>query len=331
MTRLPPAEKLPLALRKNVRDEWENNKEGLESELSGHLGTAWTIDVNPLAIWPYHNDGYAKESLGNCIKGYVFVLVLTVSTSQANLTFPSYIEGAIYQLKQMVNKYGDDFKNEINAICSAHVLTLDLEETSPARFSYGGCDVADGKLRVLFVESNLGTNVDYCCEAATLVKALNAAPSDAPMSYVVRAGIREDYDPKIAEVRQLVAQMLEKPEDAVTLNPNFEANFAKMAASSGNSSVRDDWQSNLANFTYRYFDALRYHMKNMKVAEDEMVREGLLEAVSTNEYVFRVVDKLSYASYCECVIEDGVLYLQCTPENFGTNLDDCAAKLMDQL
>lgn len=213
------------------------------------------------------------------------------------------------------------------------MLTLDLEETSPPRFTYGGCDVVDGKLRVLFVESNLGVNVDYCCESSSLIKALNAAPSDAPMSYVVRAGVREDYDPKIAEVRQLIAGMLGKPEDAVTLSPNFEDSFAKMeaAAAGGNSSVRDDWQNNLANFTYRYFDALRYHMKNMKVADDEMVREGLLEAVSTNEYAFRIVDKLSYASYCECVIEDGVLYLQSTPDNFGTNLDDCAAKLMDQL
>lgn len=231
----------------------------------------------------------------------------------------------------MVSKYGDDFKNEINAICSAHVLTIDLEETSPPRFSYGGCDVLDGKLRVLFVESNLGVNVDYCCDASSLTKALNAAPSDAPMSYVVRSGIREDYNPKIAEVRQLIAKMLGKPEDAVTLNPNFEENFAKMTAASGKSSVRDDWQNNLADFTYRYFDALRYHMKNMNVEGDEMVQEGLLEAVSTNEYAFRIVDKLTYASYCECVIEDGVLYLQCTPENFGTNLDDCAAKLMDQL
>jgi hypothetical protein len=88
MTRLPPVEKFPLALRKNVRDEWENNKEGLEAELSGLLGTAWTIDINPLAIWPYHNDGYAKESLGNCIKGYASACFLTISTPKANLDSP---------------------------------------------------------------------------------------------------------------------------------------------------------------------------------------------------------------------------------------------------
>lgn len=72
-------------------------------------------------------------------------------------------------------------------------------------------------------------------------------------------------------------------------------------------------------------------MNYIKVGEDEMVREGLLEAVTTNEYVFRVVDKLKYDSYCEVEIADGVLYLQCTAENFGTNIDYVAQKLMDQL
>ncbi|KAK4156634.1 hypothetical protein C8A00DRAFT_12447 [Chaetomidium leptoderma] len=313
MARLPAAEKLPLALRKNVRDEWENNKAGLEKELSEHLGTAWTIDINHLAIWPYHNDGYAKESLGSCIKAYV--------------------EGAIYQIKYVIGKYGDDFKNEINTLCSEHVLTLDLEETSPPRFSYGGCDVLDGKLRMLFVEANLGVNIDYCCQEDALTKALNTAPvvDGAPMSFVVRMGIRTDYDAQIGEVRKQIAELLGKTQDAVTLNPNFEATYAALEAARPAAADREDWQRNLANFTFRYFDSLAYQMKYLKVGEDEMVQEGVLEAVSTNEYAFRIVDKLKYESYCECDIEDGVLYLQCTPDNFGTNIDYVASKLMDRL
>jgi hypothetical protein len=251
----------------------------------------------------------------------------------SSLTFPRYVDGAIYQIKYIAGKFGDDFKNEVNTICSAHVLTLDLEETSPPRFSYGGCDVLDGKLRILFVESNLGTNIDYCCQEDNLTKALNEAPGEAPMSYVVRMGIRTDYEPKIGDVRKQIAGLLGKPEEAVTLNPNFEASFAKLAAAvkAGDSSVRDDWQRNLADFTFRYFDSLAYQMKYMKVGEDEMVQEGVLEAVSTNEYAFRIADKLKYESYCEVDIEDGVLYLQCTPGNFGTNIDYVASKLMDRL
>jgi hypothetical protein len=193
--------------------------------------------------------------------------------------------------------------------------------------------VLDGKLRILFVESNLGTNIDYCCQEESLTKALNDAPGEAPMSFVVRMGIRTDYEPKIGDVRKQIAGLLGKPEDAVTLNPNFEANFAKLdaAVKAGDSSVREDWQRNLADFTFRYFDALAYQMKYIKVGEDELVQEGMLEAVSTNEYVFRIVDTLKYDSYCEVDIEDGVLYLQSTPANFGTNIDYVASKLMDRL
>lgn len=87
MVRLPPAEKLPLALRKNgkstsrphprprmankhitVRDEWDSVKEDLTSQITQILGQEWTIDITPTAVWPYHGDGYAKESLGSCIK-----------------------------------------------------------------------------------------------------------------------------------------------------------------------------------------------------------------------------------------------------------------------
>ncbi|KAK3901010.1 hypothetical protein C8A05DRAFT_45252 [Staphylotrichum tortipilum] len=314
MARLPPAEKLSLALRKNVRDEFDNNKEDLAKQLSEITGATWTIDINPLAIWPYHNDGYAKESLGSCIKAYV--------------------DGAIYQIKYLSGRLGSTFTTELNNIAHANVLTLDVEETTPPRFSYGGCDILDGKLRILFSPGNLGTNIDNCCDESTLTKALNAAPQgDAPMAFVVRLGINNDYDPKISEVRSQIAELLGKSADAITLSPNFEANFAALSAAAQvkGTSLRDDWQSTLADFTLKYFEALAYQMKYIKVGEDEMIQEGVLEAVSTNEYAFRIVEKLKYDSYCEVDIEDGVLYLQCTAENYGTNIDYVASKLMDRL
>ncbi|KAK4184711.1 hypothetical protein QBC35DRAFT_41673 [Podospora australis] len=316
MGRLPPAEKLSLAVRKNVRDEWDNNKADIEQQLSSLLETTWTIDITPNAIWPYHNDGYAKESLGSCIK--------------------SYVEGAIYQIKYLTERYAG-LKAEINDICHAHVLTLDLEENSPPRFSYGGGDVQDGKLRVLFVENNLGTNIDYCLEEKTLFDALNMAPSGKPLSFRARQDIRDNYDPNIAEVRHQIAEILGKTDDQITLTPNFDENFAKLAAygktSEGKTNLREDWQSHLGNFALKYLQALVYQMKYIKVGEDELIQEGFLEAVSTNEMALRVVDKLSNSdsSYNELVIEDGILYLQTTPQYYGTNIDYIASKLMDAL
>ena len=134
-------------------------------------------------------------------------------------------------------------------------------------------------------------------------------------------------------MRSQIAALLGKSADEVTLNANFEANFAALEAARKvkDSSVRDDWEANLGGFTLQYFEGLAYQMKYIKVGEDEMVQEGLLEAVSTNQYVFRVVEKLKYETYCEVDIEEGVLYLQCTPGYFGTNVHQAAAKLMDRL
>ncbi|KAK3989905.1 hypothetical protein QBC44DRAFT_381029 [Cladorrhinum sp. PSN332] len=312
MPRLPPAEKLSLALRKNVRDEWDNNKADLEKQLSDLLGTSWTTDINPLAIYPYHNDGYAKESLGSCIKAYV--------------------EGAIYQIKYLTGRY-ENLKDEINDIAHAHVLTLDVEDANPARFSYCGSDVTDGKLRILFVETCLGTNVDYCLQEDSLLGALNAAPSDKPFSFYARASIRNEYEPQIAEARHDIAQLLGKNDDEVTLTPNFEDTFAKLqeASKKRDSSLREDWQKVIGDFIYRYFSGLVYQMKYQKVGEDELIQEGFLEAVSKNEIAFRIVDNLKYDSYCECDVEDGVLYLQTKAETFGVNIDNVGQKLVDRL
>ncbi|KAK3694411.1 hypothetical protein B0T22DRAFT_70583 [Podospora appendiculata] len=310
---LPPAQKLSLAVRKNVRDEWDNNKADIEKQLSDLLGATWTTEINPNAIWPYNNDGYAKDSLGSCIKGY--------------------LEGAIYQIRYLVGKYGDDFKDEMNTICHAHVLTLGVEETTPPRFSYCGCDVQDGKLRILFLDTYLGTNIDYACQEDALVPALNNAPSDKPLSFKVRLGIRTDYDSNIKAVLHKVAEMLGKTDEDIKLNPNFEDTFAKLDAASkvkGNS-VRDDWQQNMGSFALKYFEGLVWQMNYQKVGEDEMVQEGFLEAVEKLEIAFRIVEKLTYDSYCEVVIEDGVLYLQSTAATWGTNIDYAASKLIDQL
>jgi hypothetical protein len=314
MGRLPPAEKLSLAVRKNVRDEWDSSKQDFEQQLSTLLGQPWTIEVNPNAIWPYHNDGYAKDSLGSCIK--------------------SYVDSAIYQIKYLSGRY-DSLAQEINDICSAHVLTLDVDEVSPARFSYCGGDVVDGKLTMVFNEKCLGTNINDCLNEGNLFSALNKAPSDKPLSFSARIGIRSEYDPSIEKPRQELAEMVGKTADKITFNPNFEETFAKLteAAKVKGSDLRDDWQSVLGSFTFKYFEALVYHMKYIKVGDDELVQEGFLEAVPKLEFVFRIVDKLkdSGSSYNEVVIEDEKLYLQCPAQKWGVNIDYVASKLMDLL
>ncbi|KAI0409299.1 hypothetical protein F4802DRAFT_243833 [Xylaria palmicola] len=312
MSKLPPVEKLPLAVRKSVRDDWDAKKGNLETKLSEILGTAWTVDVNPNQVFAYSDkSAYAKENLGACLHEYFY--------------------GATSRLEDFEGTYGEDGVNELNTICHAHVITLDVDEEK--RFTYCGADVKDGQLRLLFAPDNLGCNISSCLDSSVLAKALNdaPAPADTPLSYVARTSIRKSYDPKVEGVRARVGALVAKPD--IALNPNFDANFAKLLEEgrAKKSALRDDWQENFGSWTLLYFEGLVTQLEWQKFEDDDLLQEGFQEVIEKGEVVFRVVDKLVKGSYNEAVIEDGVLYLQTTPKTWGSNMTDAAAKLVDML
>ncbi|KAK1971755.1 hypothetical protein LY78DRAFT_45140 [Colletotrichum sublineola] len=319
MSRLPPAEKLPLALRKNIRDEWDSKKEDLQKELSDVLGAEWTLgEINPNELYPYAGDGYAKQSLGSCIA--------------------QYVSSAISNLKTFASTYGDDGKAKLNSICYARSLLIDLDDRPDknARVTYCGVLVRDGgKLAIVFSKGNLGTNADYAVDGPGLLKALNDAPpapgSDDAMSYAARTSIRQDYDEQVEETRKKLADMLERPD--FVLVPNFEANFAclREAANKKGSEVRTDWEGNLGGFTRMYFEGLEYQMAYQKFGDDDLLREGFNDAVEKGEVHFRIVDKMAYGTYGEVILEDGAIYIQTRAHHFGSNVNYAAEKILDQL
>ncbi|TKW60207.1 hypothetical protein CTA1_4783 [Colletotrichum tanaceti] len=236
-----------------------------------------------------------------------------------------YVSSAIYNLKTFASNYGDDGKSELNSICHARSLILDLDDRPKnERVTYCGVVVRQGgKLALVFAEGNLGTNADYALDASGLLKALNDAPpapgSDESLSFAARTSVRQEYDEKIEETRQKLADMLEKPD--VVLVPNFEANFAKIleAGKKKGSEVREDWEGNMGGFTRMYFEGLEYQMTYQKFGDDDMLREGFNEAVDKGEIHFRIVDKMAYGAYGEVVLEDGAVYVQARAHHFGTN------------
>lgn len=237
----------------------------------------------------------------------------------------------MYQIKYLTGRY-DTLAQEINEICSAHVLTLDVDEES--RFSYNGADVQDGKLRMLFNDQYLGTNTNDALNESNLFKALNNAPSDKPISFSTRLGIRGDYEPAIGATQKKLAEMLGKPEADIKINPNFEETFAKLteAKKSKAADLRDDWESALGSYTLKYFEGLAYQMNYQKVGEDDLIQEGFLEAVPSLEFHFRIVDALKHGSgYGEVDIEGEKLYIQTTVDKWGYNIDYVAEKLIDRL
>lgn len=80
-----------------------------------------------------------------------------------------------FSYRSFIQQNGDAAKTEINEICSAHDITIAVDEDKTV--SYCGCKVTtEGELVILFAEGNLGTNVDYAIEERNLEKALNNGP-----------------------------------------------------------------------------------------------------------------------------------------------------------
>ncbi|KAL2210776.1 hypothetical protein CC79DRAFT_541079 [Sarocladium strictum] len=306
MSRLAPVEKLPLAARKDLRDNWEGRKAGLEEELTTLFGQPWTIEVNPNQIYAYAEEGYAKESPGSMIS--------------------QYFEAAHRRLSSYLDKHGESAKKEINEACTAHTLTLDVNLDQD--FLYNGVVItSDGKLALLFNADRLAVNIDDCIEDPKLTKALNnaSASSGSAMSFVARTSIETEWNPESERITKAISEIFQTE---VTIEPNFQETYDKLKAAKG----EGDWEQNIGNFTRYYFDALEKALTRQKFDSDDMMREALVEAVEKNKVVFRIVEEGEMKKlYNEPAFEDGVLYLQTTTDRWGSNIDDVADGMVDLL
>src|SRR3569833_402990 len=113
------------------------------------------------------------------------------------------------------------------------------------------------------------------------------------------------------------------------------------------------WEFRLGYYTHAYFESVASTLQYEKFEGDDMLQEGFHEAIPSGEIVVRIVEKLQNDSYCEAVVEDGVLYVQvrsassahpinpaatnevgesqCTATQWGVNTHNAAQRLMDHL
>ncbi|RYP62851.1 hypothetical protein DL771_009545 [Monosporascus sp. 5C6A] len=176
---------------------------GIEKQLSDLLTVLWTVDIHPNQVY------------------LIF--------------FCSYVEGAIQGLKEFVGNYGPDGVQELNSICSTHVLIIDLDEAR--QFSFCGTDVHKGRLRALFADGYLEANIDDALGRNALLK----APNDA-----AGVGLRRGAKLRGADG-----------------HPHFEDTFAKLLAESKvrKRELRPDWQGYLGYFTLLYWEAIVTQLK----------------------------------------------------------------------
>lgn len=179
-----------------------------------------------------------------------------------------------------------------------------MEPDVAKKNSYCGVDIRDGKMRILFTEGCLGTNISEAL--ANLSGALNDVSSSESLSYVARNSIKQDWDSKVEDLQKGIAEQLHNPD--IELVTNWETNFAAMK------NAKDvgytEWQSRFGDFTNRYFEALRNTLQSKGFKDDDLLYEGFGEGVPKGEITFKIVDKLQKGSYNEILLQDGALVMQ---------------------
>jgi hypothetical protein len=278
-----------------VRDEFENGKEEWLEQLKEITGENWKIEINPNAVYPYAEEDYPKTRLGSCLKGY--------------------LEGAVYKLKYFLEQYGEDGKRELNEVAFAHTIGLEADERDKKKVcNYTAVVIKDGVLTLLFNPKKLGTNtgdsLDYLLDALNEASQVPADKADAStvLSSGTRLGISKDYTPHIEEVEEKIREITGN--EKFILDPNFEEVYTAIRPVA--SKERDDWERRMGATTLEYLKGAIYKMEYLKIGTDDMLQEGFNEAVDKGKIVLRVVPKFTtkQSNYNECVIEDGVLYIQ---------------------
>lgn len=219
-----------------------------------------------------------------------------------------YIEPFCSNLESFITSYGEDGKNELNSLVTEHRVELAPQDDDTS-FTYGGLQIKDGVLRLVFADGSLAVNVnDVSRDFHEALKAAAASSGSGGNAFNIsaRQSVRDSYDPEIGALQKAIGEIVGVPH--IKLTPNFEANAAVLAGSG--SKVRADWDKIIGGATLAYFEGLKYQLERAGFKGDDMLQEGFQDGVSKNEISFRVVEKLVKGSYHEILVEDGVLVIQ---------------------
>ncbi|TEB34308.1 hypothetical protein FA13DRAFT_80648 [Coprinellus micaceus] len=192
---LAPIEKLPLAVRKDIRDNYDSKKEEFAAEASKLVGTPFVINFNPNQVMAYATD----------------------SSTTAGYIFSGYAEGFISGLKKFVEYYEDTGKEYFNKVVTQSEVTLEANPIGDEADTIS-LDIKDGVIRILFHHKKLGYNQSWL-DKDNFVKAVDAVTTET-LSLKAKASIEKEWDENVDDVTKEIGAILNLPD--VVLDPNFE-------------------------------------------------------------------------------------------------------------
>ncbi|KAG8810880.1 hypothetical protein FRC17_002717, partial [Serendipita sp. 399] len=263
MASIPPVEKLPLAARKNIRDEFDAKVEDVAKRISDLLKQPYKVEVNFNQFY-----AYAVASSNDWIK------------SSPGSAAMSYIEGSLYYLKRFTEEGTDTMSIEaFNDLVYEHRFTLEADP----KVTYSDCRINNGSFELTFNPTSPGVNVDYACQEIEKRVDEALAEKDAEaLPVIARRDIRKEFEEK---KDALLARFKEELLGAdVKLMADYDAIWKTIVAGKKvNKEVDLEYAARrLGSTIHTYFEGFIYYLKN-KLNRDDMMVEGFTEAVSTLE------------------------------------------------
>jgi hypothetical protein len=311
---VPPVDKLPLAARKDIRDEFDANLPEWTETVSKILGEPYKLEADFLQFYAYvanDDDSWAKRCPGSCAKAY----------------FESFVEN----LKKFTEEgqYADAV-TAFNDLITERRIVLAADN----KFSYCGCSVKGGVLEINFNTKNPGTNTHYA--ASELEQQFDKGlfeRSPLALPLIAKRGIRDNWEGDKRD--EVIAKFKEELGVDIKLMADYDAIWKALVE--GKEKNKDvDLESgsrNLGSYLYYYFDGCAYQF-NYKFNKDEMMVEGFSEAVPTREIWVEVVPETKAGlkeTYYECEIKDGKFIMRTIPRYWGTNSNSAASNVVDLL
>jgi hypothetical protein len=313
---VPPVEKLPLAARKNIRDEFDSKIAEYTKTVSELLKVPYKLEVN---FNQFYAHGAASEDSSSWVK------------SSPGSAAASYFESFIYYLKTFTDN--GEYTDAIEAFNDLVTEKRVAIEAGGEDISYSDCSVKDGTFEINYDPKRPGTNCDYACREMPkrFDEALFArSPDTLPM--IAKRSIREDYDSAKASILKSTKEELLGAD--ITFVADYDAIWKTIVAGKkvDKSLVPQDKAGNFGGAIKGYFEGFVWQLKN-NFKQDDMMVEGFTEAVTTSQVRLEVAPQGTALkdTYSEIQIVDGVFVLRTVPSYFGTNVDYVARGIVDLL
>jgi len=295
-----PLDKLPLAVRKDIRDNYETpHKANLEKQISDLLGRPYTIDVNLNECLAYSTTAQNGDALNNYFKYF------------------------ITRLDTYVNKHGEEGKTHFNEAVSNSKISIAVEPTGEKSSTTG--KVVDGVYVIHFPQDYWGSWQQISDD--DFLKAIDEVPrADNALPLIVKNGIKNDYDSKIDKVRKDLGETLAIPD--LIIQPNFDANYAFLKKQK---SPPSGYDYNLGKATIDYLEGCLNRLNSQGFKGDDMLQEGIQEVLATKTIEVCAVEKLEKKDTNEAILKDGKLYLNALPADWGSWCSYMGEGILEQL